>query len=304
MNVAKRGQAIQNMTLHLGAPVLSVGVEISSIADFTAQRGVLWQDRLITGVWFVFCHSGALACTLSAGETVLCRADELSVFFPSRRATFESTFESTRFTLLELGGPQVVRAVLRLGYWDGFQASVRGDDVANALGFLVPQMEASARRGLDEQTLAQLERALDSIWRDCRNRSGREAFFDLVKTIHNLPLNGLTTEKVAEATSMSRSKLNQMFMSGRGERPGAYLARLKVAVIGELLSAASLSVAQIAARTGFSSASALACFFRRQVGVTPRKYQQAVEQNIIDKKNTNPSKIKQLQSVLIPQNGI
>lgn len=304
MNVAKRGQAIQNMTLHLGTPVLGAGVEISSVTEFTAQRGVLWQNRQIAGVWFVFCHSGALACTQSAGETVLCRADELSVFFPNRRATFESTAESTCFTLLELGGPQVVRAVLRLGYWDGFQASVRGDDVANALGFLVPRMEASARRGLDEQTLALLERALDSIWRECRNRSGREAFFDLVKTIHNLPLNNLTTEKVAESTGVSRSKLNQVFMSGRGERPGAYLARLKVAVIGELLSAASLSVAQIAARTGFSSASALACFFRRQVGVTPRKYQQAAGKYISDHDNTNSFRIEQGKSIFIPPNEI
>lgn len=64
-------QPIQSMTLHLGAPVLGAGVEISSIADYTVKHGVLWRNRRINGVSFVFCHSGALNCRIYGGGNPL-----------------------------------------------------------------------------------------------------------------------------------------------------------------------------------------------------------------------------------------
>lgn len=214
------------------------------------------------------------------GGVIHCRPDEMHVFFPDRSVTFDSLSVSTHFTLLELTGPQAVRSVLRLGYWDGFHAPVCGENIANAFATIVPQMEASKLRGQDGQTLAQLESTLDSVWRDCRNLSGCERFFDAAKAIGNLPPNILSTEKVAETLGMSRTKLNLVFMSGCGERPGSYLSRLKVAIIRELLSNTSLSVAQIAMRTGFSSASALAYFFRRRAGVPPRSSRQRKTEKI------------------------
>ncbi|MGN0833324.1 MAG: helix-turn-helix domain-containing protein [Kiritimatiellia bacterium] len=255
--------------LYLGAPKLASGVSLAGFGFGAAPSMALWWERPIAGVVFVLCRSGALTCAVSDHAPVACRAGELFVAFPDRRLTVAPASAQARFIHLELQGPQAVPAVLGLGYRHAFHA--QGADTAR-LHALAEAVASGSLPGDGAQILPQLEQVLCDLWRDCRERSDAPEFLSLLRAIHCLPTNALTTEKVAAALNISRTGLNQLFMKGCGLRPGAYLAGLKAEIARALLADGQLTIAQIAARTGFSSASALACFFRRQVGVAPSDY--------------------------------
>lgn len=273
-----------DQTLHLGSPTLASGVEVAQVGVATAQRGALWRRRPLAGVMLFFCRAGALELAFDGGGQTICHAGELYVAFPDTRLSL-SVATQTRFAYLELQGPHAVRAILRLGFWNGFREPSGNDETfPDSLAAL---LEASPRRGRDEQVLVQLEQGLDAVWRDCRSRSRVPAFFDAMRIIHRLPPTALTTEKAAAALGISRTKFNQIFLAERGMRPGAYLASLKADIAKELLTDVSLNVSQVAKRTGFSSASALASFFRRLCGVTPKTFRDLKMTNRFWQENTN-----------------
>lgn len=260
--------------LYIGAPKLAGGVRIAGFGLGVASSMALWRNRPMAGVVFVLCRSGALTCTVSDRAPVACRAGDLFVGFPGRRLTVAPGSAGAQFIHLELQGSQAVPSVLELGYRHAFHA--RGVDT-DRLYALVEAAAAGALSGQEEQLLPQFEQVLRDLWLDCRSHSDSPEFLALVRAIHCLPSNALTTEKVAAALNISRTGLNQLFMKGGGVRPGAYLAGLKAEIVRALLDNGRLTVAQIAARTGFSSASALACFFRREIGVAPSDYRRGCD---------------------------
>lgn len=267
--------AVQDMTLYLGTPRFASGVRLAQLGFVATPSKAPWGKRPLPGVLFVLCQRGSLTCAVPDRPPASCRAGDLFVAFPGRRLTLSPTSKNARFAYLELQGSQAVLSVLGLGYGHAFCAPTAGTDWLDSL---VPTVESCPLPGRDAQVLARLEQTLGDVWQDCLARSPVPAFFSALRAIHNLPPNALTTEKVAAALNISRASLNQLFLKGCGLRPGAYLAGLKAEIVRALLGNDLLTVSQIAARTGFSSAAALACFFRRQVGTTPHAYRKSGEQ--------------------------
>ncbi len=263
------------MSLHLNERAFGDGVELSQIGKVEAKRGTIRKDLRMEGVMLFFVESGTLEVSSAEEEEVkVCGGGEMLVVFPGRTLTLKAVTGLVRFHFLVLVGATVMRGILKLGFWDGFQAA---DEVRNGfLDGLIESFEASARRGRDEQVLAQLEQFLSMQWRRVRDQSPHGVFMGMVRSIHALGPELLTTEKVAEALDVSRTKLNVVFMEGMGMRPGKYLAGVRTIVIRELLGGPFLSVARIAELVGFSSASALAGFFKRQVGMLPSTYRNRV----------------------------
>ena len=300
---------IIDLVLHLDAPALAEGVEVSRLGIVTTRRGLLWRNRPLAGVLFLFCRDGTLEIARvgdgpsgqslpSDGKgTVGCRAGEMLVLFPGLPLTLTSAASETRLAYLELAGPKAVRATLRLGFWDGFRAPC--PDAAFP-DLLAASFEASPLRGRDERLLSRVEEGLDLIWQNARRLSRCPAFFSALRVVSGLPMDARTTEKAAEALGISRSKLNQLFLAGLGRRPGDLLAEMKAAVVGELLADATLSVSQVALRTGFSSASALACFFRRWRDITPGRFRETIDRHKLVQENTNSSDFAQGKSSLSP----
>jgi len=85
-------------------------------------------------------------------------------------------------------------------------------------------------------------------------------------------LKGLTTESAAAALGVSRTKINSIFLTGLKMRPGEYISQTVMARSLAMLFWTKLSVAQVAEKMGFSSASAFATFLRRRIGMTPAEF--------------------------------
>ena len=82
----------------------------------------------------------------------------------------------------------------------------------------------------------------------------------------------LTLEQLAETCSFSRSEFCRIFKRFTGRTPFAYLQHLRVRRSLPLLQNRTLSVTEVAERTGFAGASYYAEIFRRYMGMSPLEY--------------------------------
>ena len=81
---------------------------------------------------------------------------------------------------------------------------------------------------------------------------------------------------LAGELSVSTSYLRRDFSRGYGKSPVAYLRELRISHAKNLLQSEYLSVAQIAAQSGFSGASYFIQIFHKTVGESPDRYRQRI----------------------------
>ena len=82
----------------------------------------------------------------------------------------------------------------------------------------------------------------------------------------------LTLEQLAEVCSFSRSEFCRIFKRFTGRTPFSYLQHLRVRRSLPLLQDRTLSVTEVAERTGFAGASYYAEVFRRYMNLSPMEY--------------------------------
>ncbi|EIK94296.1 xylose operon regulatory protein [Pseudomonas sp. M47T1] len=85
---------------------------------------------------------------------------------------------------------------------------------------------------------------------------------------------GIKTAQVAGYVGVSRSSLESHFRKVRGCTVHDEILRFKLAAAASQLQGSDAAIAAVAARCGFTSAQYLHTVFRRELGCTPRQYQQ------------------------------
>ncbi|ALR22040.1 helix-turn-helix domain-containing protein [Sphingobium baderi] len=96
-----------------------------------------------------------------------------------------------------------------------------------------------------------------------------------VKALHECPERAWTIAALADLSSMSKTLFVAKFKDATGMPPARYLSMLRLDRVKELLRARSLSLTQIAHRTGYSTDMALIHAFKRQFGITPGQFRSA-----------------------------
>jgi transcriptional regulator GlxA family with amidase domain len=79
----------------------------------------------------------------------------------------------------------------------------------------------------------------------------------------------LTIAAIAARAGLSARSLDLLFQRHLATSPGSYYLALRLGMARRLIADAHLSLADVAARTGFSSASTLSRAFRRRLGMPP-----------------------------------
>jgi AraC-like DNA-binding protein len=90
-----------------------------------------------------------------------------------------------------------------------------------------------------------------------------------LRRIHQDPGGEISVENLAEAAAMSRSSFFDRFRREMGVAPMEYVTRWRMALAKDMLRRREASLAEIAARIGYTSASAFNVAFARHVGTTP-----------------------------------
>ncbi len=84
----------------------------------------------------------------------------------------------------------------------------------------------------------------------------------------------LRVKEVAALAKMSREHFSRLFFQQTGSTPAAYLRQIRLETAARLLRITELSIAEIALRSGFSSATQMGIFFKRKRRITPHAYRQ------------------------------
>lgn len=79
-------------------------------------------------------------------------------------------------------------------------------------------------------------------------------------------------EELARAVSLSTSQLNRVFRVHTGLSPAAYLTRLRVDRMAELLMSTDLGVSEVAREVGWMNATVASRCFKRRYGASPREF--------------------------------
>lgn len=98
----------------------------------------------------------------------------------------------------------------------------------------------------------------------------------VLAAIHERPAESWTLDELAGIARMSRAAFVRRFQALAGEPPMGYLGRWRLSLASALLKHTELSVAQVAARVGYSSEFAFSKAFRRERGASPTQYRSAV----------------------------
>ena len=93
-----------------------------------------------------------------------------------------------------------------------------------------------------------------------------------VELIHAHYADPFSVAELAAAVGLSASALHECFRAAMGRGPGQYAMDVRLDHAERLLRASDLSIAEIAAATGFSDQSALTRSLRRRRGVTPARF--------------------------------
>ncbi|WP_229359083.1 AraC family transcriptional regulator [Halomonas salipaludis] len=93
-----------------------------------------------------------------------------------------------------------------------------------------------------------------------------------IRRIHESPNRPWTVTQLANEATLSRSVFYQRFGRAVGMAPMEYLLAWRMALAKDLLRREQASIADVAARVGYSSASTFSVAFARHVGVPPARY--------------------------------
>lgn len=93
-----------------------------------------------------------------------------------------------------------------------------------------------------------------------------------LRAMHEHPTRAWTVAELAKEAALSRSAFFERFNRTVGVAPMAYLLAWRMALARQLLRQSESSVAEIAERIGYSSASTFSTAFTRHVGLSPSRY--------------------------------
>jgi len=161
---------------------------------------------------------------------------------------------------------------------------VRGEPRLATLAQLVSD-EARAQRPARDVVLAHLLEVL--LIEALRGASGTQAAPGLVRgladvrlahalrALHAAPARAWTVPDLAREAALSRSTFFERFSRTVGVAPMAYLLTWRMALAQDLLRRGAGSIADVAERVGYSSASTFTVAFARHVGQPPGRYARA-----------------------------
>ncbi len=180
------------------------------------------------------------------------------------------------------GSPDAALLVSLLPSW----VHVRGEPRLATLVQLVGE-ESRARRPAREMVLERLLEVL--LIEALRCGAGAEASPGLMRgladerlagalrSLHADPAEAWNVERLARQAALSRSAFFARFQRTLGVAPMEYLLAWRMALAKKMLQTRETSLAQIAERIGYGSASAFSVAFARHVGMPPARYARGLD---------------------------
>ncbi|MEO1042910.1 MAG: AraC family transcriptional regulator [Pseudomonadota bacterium] len=113
-----------------------------------------------------------------------------------------------------------------------------------------------------------------------RAPSGKESLAPAIlkrtlQTVEDRLAEPLSVEGLAQDAGLSRSHFSRAFQASTGESPQDFIIGRRVSKARDLLANTDISLAEVAAKTGFSSQAHFSTAFKKEIGMAPGKYRKA-----------------------------
>jgi AraC-like DNA-binding protein len=157
---------------------------------------------------------------------------------------------------------------------------IRGEPRLSTLLQLVGDESRGARPARD----VVLARLLEVLFIEALRSAGTDASSGLVRGLadarlaaairrmHESPAEAWTVARLAAEAALSRSAFFERFSRALGVAPMEYLLSWRMALAKKMLRRDAVSVAEVAERVGYGSASTFSVAFTRHVGIAPMRY--------------------------------
>jgi AraC-like DNA-binding protein len=246
---------------------------------------------------------GAEPLTLTAGDFLLLPRTPgftMSGFEPVMPTPMDPNMAQTGANEVRHGRPDGEPDVRLLGGYFEFESTnagllvsllpaqvhVRGAHRLSTLVKLVREEALEERAGRDLVLARLIEvmlvEALRSIQSDTAPAGllrglGDQRLAVVMREMHGDPARSWTMEQLAKTAALSRSAFFERFTRSVGVAPMEYLLSWRMALAKELLRRDDVSLAEVAERVGYSSASTFSTAFSRHVGQPPKQFARARE---------------------------
>ncbi len=223
------------------------------------QQGVLYRHDLACWLAGLPKPVGILACNDICGQQVLNACRELGLLVPDQVAVLGVDNDDVLCNLsdpplssVDLSCPQIGFEAARL-----LARMLRGRQPPRRPILLEPRGIVT-RHSTDVLAIEDAEIAA------------------AVRLIRARACDGLTVAELLRSSSLSASSLERRFIQLLGRSPKAEIIRVRLQHVVELLAEPNLSLATIAARSGFRHPEYLNMLFKKKFGISPGQYRRRV----------------------------
>jgi len=226
-----------------------------------------WQIRFINQA----IQQGCLVCSVGTGSYLVAETGHLNGIQATTHWHYFDDFASN-YPQVKLRRDQLITQSERI-----FCAG-SVNSIADLMVYLAGKLFSPASaRAVENQFSPEIRRrftphALTGVG-DSHND---EKILDAQLYLRNRLQQRLQLSELADAVDLTPRTLTRRFKSAVGLSPGDYLNYLRMEEARTLLNHSNLSVADIAWSIGINDASQFSQRFKRDVGMTPRQYRQAV----------------------------
>lgn len=165
----------------------------------------------------------------------------------------------------------------------GFHASMDYDKLEPLLTGIC-RTTLSFETDSDIQAAAQLILLLCTIKKDCLTHptsaaiaDRRSVISDAIEYMKQSYMEPLTVDRIAEHCCLSSSYFYKLFLDTVHTTPGQYLLTIRLSAAKAQLVTTTLPMSEIAAKCGFNSQAYFSDCFKRNFGVSPRKFRCSFE---------------------------
>jgi LacI family transcriptional regulator len=222
------------------------------------EKGYSWtRERARLSVWLQGLPKpvGVMACYDIKGQQLLDVCRDVDIAVPEQVAVIGVDNDVRLCRLCSPPLTSVVPDTRRAGYEAAqlLDRMMLGDAV-DAHGVLIPPTGIAKRRSSDVNAIQDHD------------------IVTAMRYIREHACDGITVADVLRVVPLSRRMLEYRFHKFVGRSPHAEIVRIQIERTCQLLRETTLSLAQIAGRTGFSHANYLSVAFKKQVGISPLAY--------------------------------
>lgn len=248
-------------------------VHVRTLAEVRTPAGCVIRNMYMEDLRILRCYEGSFRLEIDgAARAIELKADDVLVVYAGHRVSVWAQEAANRLVYGVFTGGGVEPYVNSLGFFDLVQG--RTAPQYESLSEIKRRLEACAAGNAVESTqyLTLLTDILQTMVRDLR-ANGNGLVFDAIGLMRkNLANRIVRLEPLCRGLGVSRSCLHAAFVKAGLDTPAEFIRKEQTRLALALLRHTRLSVAEVAAQSGFISAAHFSTFIKTRTGRSPQGF--------------------------------